>query len=103
MIYIVMALIISFFAATFAIQNASPVWVKILYFEFETSLVLVILGSMCLGFLVALLFTMYFKIRAFWQIRKQEQKMQELQAKIQLLEAQLPSPIEQQPQENPKN
>ena len=83
----------SFFAATFAIQNSIPVWVRIFFLEFETSLVLVILGSMFLGFFIALMFTMYFKIKSFWQIRKQENQIKELKEKILLLEAQLPKTI----------
>lgn len=89
MIYIILAMLISFLAAAFAIQNAVAVWVRMFFWEFETSLVLVILGSICLGFLVAMLFTMYFKLKNFWQLRRQEREINELQEKIILLEAQI--------------
>jgi len=44
--------------AVFAVQNsgATPVVIRFLFWEFETSLVYALLGSVCSGILVTLLF-----------------------------------------------
>ncbi len=58
--------------AAFAVQNsnAPPVMIKLLLWKFETSLVYTILGSICLGILLTLLFWVPRTIRASFRKEK---------------------------------
>jgi uncharacterized integral membrane protein len=71
------AFLIIIAVALFAVQNsgAQPVVIKFLYiWEFETSLVYTILGSVILGILIALLFWIPRAIRGTLQKKKLNQK-----------------------------
>ncbi len=61
--------------AIFAVQNSSapPVMIKFLVWRFETSLVYAILGSICLGILLTLLFWIPKVLRASLRKGKTDQ------------------------------
>ena len=61
--------------ALFAIQNSSapPVMIKFLLWNYETSLVYTILGSVILGILMTLLFWIPTAVRASFRRRKLDQ------------------------------
>jgi uncharacterized integral membrane protein len=61
-----LAFIVVIFIAIFAIQNsnASPVLIRFLSWKFETSLIYALLGSVCSGILVTLLFWLQRSIRS---------------------------------------
>lgn len=52
--FVVFALVFALFVAIFALQNSSTVTVSLLFWSFQTSLVLIILGSATLGALTIL-------------------------------------------------
>jgi uncharacterized integral membrane protein len=65
--------------AVFAIQNSNApvVTIKFLLWEFKTSLVFTILGSICLGILMTLLFWIPMAIRASFRKKKPPEKLPE--------------------------
>ncbi len=58
MLYAILMGLIALFIAIFAIQNAIPVEVSFLVWHFSLSLVLIILGCLLLGFILASLWTL---------------------------------------------
>ncbi len=67
--------------ATFAVQNssASPVVLKFLLWQYETSLIYTLLGSVGVGILITLLFWIPRAIRSSFQIRELRKKMENLE------------------------
>jgi len=64
----------------FAIQNssASPVVLKFLFWQYETSLIYTLLGSVGVGILITLFFWIPRVIRSSFQIRELKKKMENL-------------------------
>jgi len=64
-IFFYLAFVVAIFIAIFAVQNsnAAPVLIRFLVWRFETSLVYALLGSVCSGILVTLLFWLQRSIR----------------------------------------
>jgi len=64
-IFFYLAFVVAIFIAIFAVQNsgADPVLIRFLVWKFETSLVYALLGSVCSGILVTLLFWLQRSIR----------------------------------------
>ncbi len=79
-VFFYIAFIIVIGIAIFAIQNsnASPVTIKFLIWQFETSLVYTILGSIGVGVFIILLIWIPRAIRSSWQGRKQKQDITSL-------------------------
>jgi uncharacterized integral membrane protein len=69
-----LALVLAAFIAIFAVQNSSadPVLIRFLFWEFKTSLVYALLGSVCTGIVLTLLFWLQRSIR---KSRRMKQKV----------------------------
>jgi len=85
MIFLIFALILSLGVAAFAVQNSLPVVVKFLYWSFETSLVIIILGSASLGAIVIFLLHLFSQLRLRWNLRSANQKIRELEDELKQL------------------
>ena len=74
-VLLISAAVFAFLVALFALQNSEIVRVGFLGWNFETSLVLVILGSALLGFLTALFLGMIMQIKLRFQLYKARQQI----------------------------
>lgn len=80
MLYIILMGLIALFIAIFAIQNAIPVEVSFLAWHFSMSLVLIILGCLLLGFILASLWTLKIKAGHYMKDRKLKNQLRDLEA-----------------------
>ncbi len=74
-VLLIAAAVFAFLVALFALQNSEIVRVGFMGWKFETSLVLVILGSALLGFLTALFLGMIMQIKLRFQLYKARQQI----------------------------
>jgi len=79
MILIIVGIILMFLVAVLALQNSMTVTINFIAWNFETSLVLVILGSAALGFLVALCWALYSKAKNYLAGRKIKEQIKALE------------------------
>jgi len=81
-VLLIAAAIFAFLVALFALQNSEIVRVGFMGWKFETSLVLVILGSALLGFLTALFLGMIMQIKLRFQLYKARQQIRLMDEKV---------------------
>ncbi len=76
-----LVLLIAIAMAIFAIQNssASPIVIKFLFWQYETSLIYTLLGSVGAGILITLFFWIPRAIRSSFQMRELKRKMENLE------------------------
>jgi len=86
-LFLIIALFIAISAVIFALQNSVPVTVSFLIWKFESSLALVLLISLGLGVLVSFLLSIPTMIKRNWSISNYKKRIQELEEKIQEMEA----------------
>ena len=86
---LIIALILLLIAATFALQNTDVVTVQFLLWDYQASLVLIILGATLLGTLLALLASIAPRLRRARELRRLESLAKSQEARIRELEAQL--------------
>ncbi|MCK8825225.1 LapA family protein [Fuchsiella alkaliacetigena] len=79
---LVVALVFALLVALFAIQNATMVEVVLFTWEFETSLVVIILGAAILGALSVGLFSVVKQIKWRMRLRKKEQQISSLESEL---------------------
>jgi uncharacterized integral membrane protein len=84
-----MALILLLIAATFALQNTDVVTVQFLLWNYQASLVLIILGATLLGTLLALLASIGPRLRRSRELRRLESLTKSQEARITEMETQL--------------
>ncbi len=80
--YVIVLAVLSIAVALFAIQNAAGVTLNFMMFTFESSLVLVILGSFTAGLLVGAGFMLAMKARHFFAQRRQNEEIFKLEAEV---------------------
>jgi uncharacterized integral membrane protein len=87
---LIVALILLLVVAAFALQNTDVVTVQFLLWDYQASLVLIILGALLLGTLLAILASNGPRIRRARELRRlesltksQETRIQELETKLQ--------------------
>ena len=87
---LIVALILLLIVAAFALQNTDVVTVQFLLWDYQASLVLIILGAVLLGVVLALLASIGPRLRRGRELRRlesltksQESRIQELEAKLQ--------------------
>jgi uncharacterized integral membrane protein len=87
---LIVALILLLVVAAFALQNTDVVTVQFLLWDYQASLVLIILGAVLLGTLLAILASIGPRIRRARELRRlesltksQETRIHELEAKLQ--------------------
>lgn len=86
---LIIALILLLVAATFALQNTDVVTVQFLLWEYQASLVLIILGATILGTMLALLASIGPRLRRGKELRRLESLARNQEGRIQELETQL--------------
>jgi uncharacterized integral membrane protein len=89
MLYLLFALVFSLAVAAFAIQNSLPVTVSFVTWSFQTSLVIVILGSAIFGALAIISLAVPMQIKARWDLKKCRQHLGELEAEVKTLQERL--------------
>jgi uncharacterized integral membrane protein len=81
MLYLIIMGIMALCVAVFAVQNAVTVEVSFLMWHFSMSLVLIILGSLVMGFMISGLFALKVKTTHFMKERKLKSEIKELKQK----------------------
>ncbi|MGM0602358.1 MAG: LapA family protein [Bacillota bacterium] len=85
---LIIALVFALLIAIFAMQNAVSVTLSFFNYSFQTSLVVVVLGSMAVGALIMGLFSSLKQIKLKREIRQLQKKYSELEAKFSHLQEQ---------------
>ncbi len=79
MFLLIMIIFVSILVALFAVQNAITVPLNFIFWNFYTSLVIVIMGAFLSGVLVATCFLLFVKARHYLQDKKMREEMTALQ------------------------
>lgn len=79
---LIIALVIAIFSVIFALQNAVPIVVNLLVWEFESSLALVLLVTLGVGIIIGLLGATPSTVRKSMKISHQNKRIKQLQATI---------------------
>lgn len=84
MIFLIFTLIVALLVAIFAVQNADPVAINLLWYVAEVPLVLVILGSVLAGALIVFLIAIYreFRIKGQAKAKAKAEKNQAEKAQV---------------------
>lgn len=93
-VYLFAALVLAVLVATFAVQNAIPVAVKFLAWNFESSLVIVILLAAGVGAFAAALVSLPQALRAWARLRQREAEVARLQGQVRRLEDRVAAQVE---------
>ncbi len=80
--YLIFTLCLSVVVAIFAVQNALVVPVSFLLWNFQGSLVLVILGSVAIGAFWAFLLAMWWRFKQGRKMKQCEQELKRLTARL---------------------
>ncbi len=80
--YLIFTLCLSVLVAMFAVQNALMVPVSFLLWNFQSSLVLVIIGSVAIGAFWAFLLTMWWRFKQGRKLKQCEQEIKRLTARL---------------------
>ena len=84
--FLILTIVISIGVALFAIQNAVGVSLNFFIFSFDTSLVMVILGSFLMGVLVATCYMLKQKAKHYLQDKKLHEQIAALEREKKALE-----------------
>lgn len=87
MMNLLLAFIFALFVAVFAVQNSLPVTVTFLMWSFQTSLVIIILGSATFGAMTILSLAMLVQFNLKRSLHKLTQSQQQLEAENRELKA----------------
>ena len=93
-VYLIAALILAALVATFAVQNAVPVTVKFLAWNFDSSLVVVIFLAAVVGALAATLVSLPQALRAWARLRQREAEVLRLEGQVRRLEERVAAGVE---------
>jgi len=89
--YLILAALIGVLIAAFAIQNASPVAVKFLVWQFESSLAVVIILSLLAGMILIFLISLPGKLKRRKELFDKNRKINELERRLKELQHKLNS------------
>lgn len=84
---LLVALVFAILIAVFALQNTAAVHVRLLVWDYETSLVLVILGSAMVGAVLTFVASLGPRVRRAREIRRLEETVESQGERIRHLEA----------------
>ena len=76
---LIAALVIVFFAVVFSLQNAKEITIDFFQWSFQGNLVIVLLGTLCLGMLIHLLASMPSRLKKARQITQLQKRITELE------------------------
>ncbi|GAB4116034.1 MAG: hypothetical protein Kow00103_11360 [Candidatus Caldatribacteriota bacterium] len=80
---LIIAIVVAILAVVFALQNAIPITVSFIIWNFKSSLALVLLITLALGILMSLLVSIPSMIKRKRIISNQKKKIQELEKNLQ--------------------
>ncbi len=80
--YLILAALLGVIIAVFAIQNATPVAVKFLIWQFESSLAVVIILSLLAGMVLIFLISLPGRLRRHKELFDRNRRIAELEKKI---------------------
>jgi GGDEF domain-containing protein/uncharacterized integral membrane protein len=81
-IYILLSLVIAFFAIAFALQNNTIITLNLLTFRLQGSLALVLLATLALGVIIGLLVTIPAVIKRDWRTSRVKKQAASLEAQL---------------------
>jgi uncharacterized integral membrane protein len=81
-LWLILALIIAVLVVVFAVQNAIPITISVLFWQFQGSLALVLLLTLALGAISGLLVSIPSLIKRNQEISGQKKKIAELQGSL---------------------
>lgn len=87
--FLILVILLCIIVALFAVQNAVAVSLNFVFWSFQASLVLVILGSFLFGLLVATCFILAMKAKHYLQDKKMREEIAQLEADKKRLEEQI--------------
>jgi uncharacterized integral membrane protein len=90
-VFLISALLFSIFVAVFAVQNAVQVTVNLLFWNFQISLVLVILSAAILGAFAMFFMALFRQFNLARKIKDYETRIKQLEGKVQEFEHQAAS------------
>ncbi|MGB4372380.1 MAG: LapA family protein [Halanaerobiales bacterium] len=79
---ILLILLFALFIAVFSIQNASPVLIRLFVWDFNISLVLIVLGAIVFGAILMTLVTSLSSLRLNKEIKMEKREKEELLAEL---------------------
>ena len=82
-LWLIIAIVVAILGVVFALQNAVPITVSFLTWEFQSSLALVLLLSIAIGVLLSLMVSIPSKIKNMKLISNQKKKIRELEQAMQ--------------------
>jgi len=82
LIFIVLALVLLFFAVIFALQNTVAVTIYFLFWQFNGSLALVLIGALAAGLLISFLAFLPTLLRGSWSGRKLRKQVTVLEGSL---------------------
>ncbi len=86
---LIISLILALVAVAFSLQNTEAVTIRFLFLEYQTSLVLVILGGLAIGAILALIASIGPRIRRSRQVQQLQETVTAQGSRIHSLETQL--------------
>lgn len=91
-VLLISALVFSLLVAIFAVQNAVQVTVSLLFWNFQTSLVLVILSAAVVGAFIMFSLAMWRQFNLKKKIKEYEDRVKKMEGRIEELESKLTTP-----------
>ncbi len=82
-VYLILAAVLGIFIALFAIQNAASVTVKFMFWQFQSSLAVVIILAMLAGMLLVFLLSIPGRFKRRKELYDKQKKIKELEKRLQ--------------------
>lgn len=82
-VYLILAAVLGIFVALFAIQNAASVTVKFMFWQFQSSLAVVIILAMLAGMLLVFLLSIPGRLKRRKELYDKQKKIRELEKRLQ--------------------
>ncbi len=87
---LLVAVVLLFATAFFAVQNSTIVTVSLFFRTIEASLVIVILGAAALGFFTALFFGLFIQLKMRYRLYRANRRISLLEAELRARQAAVP-------------
>ncbi len=85
-LYLILAVVLGIFISVFAIQNAAPVTVKFIFWQFESSLAVLIILAILTGMLLVFLLSIPGRLKRRKELYDKQKKIRELETRLEELQ-----------------
>jgi uncharacterized integral membrane protein len=85
-IYLIFAAVLGIFISVFAIQNAAPVTVKFIFWQFESSLAVLVILAILAGMLLVFLLSLPGRLKRRKELYDKQKRIRELEERLKELE-----------------